>query len=112
MIPKIDIKYLENDIYTIKPANNTTASIQYIDFNYIQPLSPSTFGTITPNVYQKNIKLKTLEIFINPYSNNIEQEVFNYIKNEINKDFFRMTTTVKKIEKIHLIILQILILNN
>jgi hypothetical protein len=100
MIPKINIKYLENDIYSIISSKNITSSISYIDFSYTQPQptlnasSSSAYGTVSPNVYLKNIQLKRLEIPINTFlcnTNNTEQ-IFNIIKHEINKDAYKMIT--------------------
>jgi hypothetical protein len=111
MIPKINIKYLENDIYSITPTKNITSSISYIDFNYTSPqpvvqsnnilnytkgVILSGYNTVSPNVYLKNIQLRRLEIPINTYLCNTNNtiQIFNVIKNEINKDAFKLMTSL------------------
>jgi len=96
MIPKINVKFLENDFYNVKGTNIQNVNIAYIDFLYqqaqTQTLQPSThFNTITPQVYTKNISLtKTLQIPIDYYTK--DKDIFYFIKNELNKEFFKKIT--------------------
>lgn len=99
MIPKINIKYLENDLYSIRQTQTTRSSISYFDFNYsppVQTLNLSSYGTVGPNVYLKNIQLKKLEFLIDPYLNEymVSQVCFETIKNEINKDAYKLITSL------------------
>lgn len=108
MIPKINTKYLENDIYSITNSKKITASLSYIDFSYTAPpptlnVSSSSYGMVSPGVYVKNIQLKRLEISINNYCNtNNTEQIFNIIKHEINKDVYKMITQLGEKSRIEI----------
>lgn len=96
MIPIINADLFENPFYTVKPINQPTAQVSYVDFVWAPPTNSSNFGTITPSIMSKTINVKKLVIPIDPYLNyKIEPlYLYNLIKNEINKDFFSVVTNL------------------
>jgi len=103
MIPKIPIKYLENDLYSIVASNNNNASIMSMDLNYSSPptqpssnfYNTSYMQTISPNVMTKNILIDSQIVIETNYTSGIDQNLegmFRYIKNELNRDFYSKIT--------------------
>lgn len=94
-LPKIRPENLENSLYSIKGTTETTCNIMFVDFQYSTSTQPITStltrntsttsypNTIGPSVYSKTIKLKQIILdkrYLSP----------EYIRNEINKDFYQL----------------------
>jgi hypothetical protein len=95
MLPKIESKLFNNDFYEVKGVNTQTPTISFIGFQS-SPNANSNFGTISLNLYNKTFNLKqlkiTVPIFLN--FNDIKDVylVYQQIKIEINKEYFKKIT--------------------
>jgi len=99
MIPKINIKHLENELYSVKSTPNKICNIQYFDFQFGTSnlnSSSTSIQTISPNIMQQNITLdSSVEIefsYYHQYNPNDDIYIFNAIKNKINNDFCKNVT--------------------
>lgn len=82
------LELLENNFYTIKGTSQDSTNITFVDFQYnpiAGPVGSNTFTTLSPNIFQKTIKVQPLTLLKKDLT--IEN-----IKNEINKDFFKVIT--------------------
>jgi len=66
---------LDNNFYTIKGTTQDTTNIRFVNFQY----------GVSPNIYQKAVKVQSLT-FLN------KDITIKDIKNEIDKDFFKIIT--------------------
>ena len=88
---KIKTELFDNKFYIVKGVNNK-ANIQFVD---LQKTS-SQQGQISPQIFTKNIQLHRLDIpvSINANINDLQETyiLYNHIKNEINKEYFKLIT--------------------
>lgn len=120
MIPKIKAELFNNNLYTVSKVNDHIISISYLDYLYSQPTTTHTttfnyqsnvldlfkaihlkpilsgMASVGLNVYNKTIHLNKLDIPIDRGIdiNNISNtyNIFNTIRNEINKEFIKKVT--------------------
>jgi len=97
IFPKIKIDVFNNEKYTVKGTSNQTCVLSYID--YTTNFS-GNYPSISSNVYSKLINLNSLNINVNlpaninsPYFdyNIFWNNVINIFKEEINKEFIKMS---------------------
>ena len=93
MIQKIKIELFDNKFYSVTKVNAQQVNISYIDFYTTPASTPLGMATISPNIYNKVVKLKKLDISIpNNYGYNDDLKetyaLYNCIKNSIDAEFF------------------------
>ena len=94
---KIKAELFDNPLYTVTHTNTDKLSVSFVDFN-TTPATNLSMSSITPSVIIKNIQLHRLDISIpnTRFQNNAELQethiLYNYIKNEINKEYFKIIT--------------------
>lgn len=106
MIPKIKVELFENTFYTVIPTNNNTSQIAYVDFafsnsptnNWGSTSSSTNYPTISANVMSQTINVQQLIIPIDRYipQYNIPHILYETIKKEIDKEFFRKVTILSE----------------
>lgn len=100
MVPKINIKYFENEKYAIKQTYNKISQINFLDFQHVLPTTSSYYSsTIGINSYTKTINLRTLEIPFNQFAlqNNdllYQQQLLFNIKNSLDNEFCKKITVL------------------
>lgn len=102
--PKIKPEILDNNFYAIRSTNSDVTNVMFVDFQYqsststtstiltnpFAPTSASSYPTtIGPNIFQKTIKVQPLTLFVKDLS-------LENIRNEINKEFFKVATDLGK----------------
>jgi hypothetical protein len=98
---KIKAELFDNKFYIVKGVNKHKINVKFID------LQRSSFS-ISPQIFSKNINLHNLDIIIEENvlldrTNDIQKTYFlyNYIKNEINKAYFKIITELGEKNRIN-----------
>jgi len=95
---KIKVELFDNNYYIVKGVNNITSNISYVDFTISQPIISmglvSSPMSVSPNIFTKTIQLHRLDIPVNKFKNIDDLQethtIYKYIKNAINKEYFKI----------------------